>query len=156
MPRDGKQKSAGYCNVRSVLPRKAFGRAEPMDWGMYTHLIMRIRGDGRNYMLNLTLDNFYDLTWNDIHGYVLYTRGGPYWQYVKIPFSKFFLSNRGRVQDSQTPVRLHMINHIGVTCGDDISGPFSLEIDYIGLERDQRFIEEFAYEMYKPPNPYYI
>ncbi|XP_008554147.2 complex I intermediate-associated protein 30, mitochondrial [Microplitis demolitor] len=153
--KDGKQKQGGYCNLRSQKVRQSFYREDTLPWGSYTHLIMRIRGDGRTYMLNLHPKNTFDIMWNDLHSFVLYTRGGPYWQYAKIPFSRFLLANKGRVQDTQGPVPIHNLSSFSITVGDQISGPFRLEIDYIGLEQDNVFEEEFAYEMYKPPNPYY-
>lgn len=153
--KDGKAKSAGYCNIKTVRPRKSFYRDSEFDWSIYTHLIMRIRGDGRNYMINLYVHTIYDVMWNDLQNYVLYTRGGPYWQYVKIPFSKFYLSNRGRVQDKQARMNLYNVTGISITAADGIPGPFRLEIDFIGTERDLAHEEEFAYELYNAPNPYY-
>lgn len=68
---------------------------------------------------------------------------------LQIPFSKFFLSSRGRIQDSQHPLWLDKINTIGFTLGDKADGPFQLEIDFIGLNNDCAHTEEFAYELYK-------
>ncbi|XP_011306536.1 probable complex I intermediate-associated protein 30, mitochondrial [Fopius arisanus] len=155
VPKDGILNLAGFCNIRSVVPRGPFKIVKPFQWFRYTHLILRVRGDGRSYMIYLHLKNEYDIMWADLHGFPLYTRGGPYWQYVKIPFSKFFLTNRGRIQDSQAPIRLWEVLSIGITA-TGIPGPFNLEIDYIGVQQDPKHREEFAYEMYKPPHPYYI
>ncbi|KAF9823866.1 hypothetical protein SFRURICE_013403 [Spodoptera frugiperda] len=129
VPKDGRIKKAGYCAMRSKR--------------------VRIRGDGRSYLLNISCEGFYDITWNDIYHYVLYTRGGPYWQIAKIPFSKFVLGSKGRLQDKQTRFRFDRVTHFGISCGDKIVGNFDLEIEYIGLEFDPTHNEEFAYEMYK-------
>lgn len=128
---------------------------------------MKVRGDGRSYLLNINTRGYYDITWNDMYHYVLFTRGGPYWQVAKvsflinitnkscvcfvfqIPFSKFFLASKGRIQDRQAPIPLNKITSFGITAGDRYGGDFSLEIDYIGLEYDPSHTEDFAYEMYK-------
>lgn len=74
-------------------------------------------------MINIASETYFSHQKDDIYCYFLYTRGGPYWQEVKvgsvglrktrcsnggqlvpvlqIPFSKFFLTSRGRVQDDQ-------------------------------------------------------
>ncbi|XP_071453819.1 complex I intermediate-associated protein 30, mitochondrial [Hetaerina americana] len=150
-PKDGKVKRAGYCNMRSIRAKKSFHRESFHDWQMYTHLVMRVRGDGRPYILNISTAGYFDLFWNDIYSYALYTRGGPYWQISKIPFSKFFLASKGRIQDKQAPITLDRISHFGISLGDKVNGPFRLEIDYIGLEYDPGHTETFAYEMYKVP-----
>lgn len=110
---------------------------------------MRIRGDGRPWMVNVSAETFFSHQRDDIYSYFLYTRGGPYWQDVKIPFSKFFLSSRGRIQDDQHVLWLDKVKSIGFTLGDKADGPFQLEIDFIGLCNDLAHTEEFAYELYK-------
>lgn len=117
---------------------------------------MKVRGDGRSYLLNISTEGSFDILWNDIYHYLLFTRGGPYWQIVKvnisftrnviccnyaykyifllqIPFSKFVLGSKGRMQDKQGRVPLTKISHFGIASGDKINGSFSLEIEYIGL-----------------------
>lgn len=148
VPKDGRVKKAGYCNMKSIRVRKSFKRDSYYEWDPYTHLVLRVRGDGRSYMLNLSTTGYFDIMWNDIYHYVLYTRGGPYWQISKIPFSKFFLGSKGRVQDKQSPIPRNRVTNFGISVGDAINGPFRLEIDYIGLEFDPNHEEEFAYEMY--------
>ncbi|XP_049877481.1 complex I intermediate-associated protein 30, mitochondrial [Pectinophora gossypiella] len=149
VPKDGRIKKAGYCAIRSKRIRKAFKRESTYNWHLYNTLVLKVRGDGRSYLLNISCEGYYDITWNDIYHYVLYTRGGPYWQIAKIPFSKFILGSKGRLQDKQTAIRTDRVTHFGISCGDKIDGPFSLEIEYIGLEFDPTHNEEFAYEMYK-------
>ncbi|XP_018308467.1 complex I intermediate-associated protein 30, mitochondrial [Mycetomoellerius zeteki] len=148
LPKDGRIRYAGYCNMTSIPKQKSFKRDTYHDWSHYTHLVLRIRGDGRCYVLNLSTRGMFDLTWNDMYHYVLYTRGGPYWQYVRIPFSKFVFSSKGKAQDKQVPVTQHEITNFGISLADDISGHFRLEIDYIGVEYDKFHNEEFAYETY--------
>ncbi|XP_036699032.1 complex I intermediate-associated protein 30, mitochondrial isoform X3 [Balaenoptera ricei] len=64
----------------------------------------------------------------------------------RIPFSKFFFSNRGRIRDAQYQLLLDKISSIGFTLADKVDGPFFLEIDFIGVFTDPAHTEEFAYE----------
>ncbi|ROL49657.1 Complex I intermediate-associated protein 30, mitochondrial [Anabarilius grahami] len=115
-PRDGETRYSGYCTLRSKQPLASFDRKKHYDWSSFNTLHMRIRGDGRPWM---------------------------------IPFSKFFLSSRGRIQDNQHVLWLDKVKSIGFTLGDKADGPFQLEIDFIGLCNDLAHTEEFAYELYK-------
>lgn len=148
VPQDGKLKRSGYCNLRSTRHRKSFEREDYYKWPLYTHLVIRCRGDGRSFMINLHTPGEFDLTWGDMYSYLLYTRGGPYWQVSKIPFSKFFFQSKGRVQDLQDPLPIDRVSSIGLSMMDQNNGPFQLELDYIGVEFDPSHDEEFAYEMY--------
>lgn len=55
-----------------------------------------------------------DVTWGDSHSYPLHTHGGPYWQYEKIPFSRFFHTVSGRIQDRQYSIRDCRIRHLNL------------------------------------------
>ncbi|CAG9862789.1 unnamed protein product [Phyllotreta striolata] len=149
IPKDGKVKRSGYCSMKSLRVRKSFKRDSHLDWTPYNMLVMRVRGDGRSYLLNIHAKGYHDLTWNDMYHFVLFTRGGPYWQVARIPFSKFYFGSKGRIQDRQVSVPLDRIASFGITAGERWGGDFHLEIDYIGVEFDPNHREEFAYEMYK-------
>ncbi|KHJ83195.1 hypothetical protein OESDEN_17107 [Oesophagostomum dentatum] len=92
-----------------------------------------------------------DMTWGDSFSYPLHTHGGPYWQYEKIPFSKFFHTVAGRIQDKQHRVHLDDVSSLGIVLMDRIDGDFQLELDYIGVYNDRSHLEEFAYETYTLP-----
>nr|CAI5838065.1 unnamed protein product [Callosobruchus analis] len=150
-PKDGRVKRAGYCNIHTIRPRKSFKRETYLNWTSYNMLVLRVRGDGRSYLLNIHTRGYFDITWFDMYHYVLFTRGGPYWQVARIPFSKFFLASKGRIQDKQAPIPLDKVTTFGITAAERYGGEFNLEIDYIGLEYDPNHTEDFAYEMYKTP-----
>lgn len=48
-----------------------------------------------------------------------------------------------------TDCLLLQVNTIGLTLGDKADGQFQLEIDFIGVCKDNAHTEEFAYESYK-------
>lgn len=93
VPLDGRIKRAGYCNIKSMRARKSFKRETYLEWSQYNMLRMRVRGDGRSYLINIAAEGEYDVLWNDVYHYVLYTRGGPYWQDVKVS-RVHFISNQ--------------------------------------------------------------
>ncbi|XP_040268760.1 complex I intermediate-associated protein 30, mitochondrial [Bufo bufo] len=149
VPRDGETKYSGYCTLRSKAPKGAFNRKLSYDWSNFNMLHLRVRGDGRPWMVNIQSETYFSGQWDDLYNYFLYTRGGPYWQDIKIPLSKFFLTSRGRIQDGQYPLWPDKITTLGFTLADRADGPFHLEIDFVGLCKDLAHTEEFAYELYK-------
>ncbi|XP_042307964.1 complex I intermediate-associated protein 30, mitochondrial [Sceloporus undulatus] len=149
VPRDGETRYSGYCSMRSKPRLVAFDRKSPYDWSTFNTLHLRVRGDGRPWMINIYTDPYFSHQKDDLYSYFMFTRGGPYWEEIKIPFSKFFFSSRGRIQDSQHELWLDKISTLGLTVGDKVDGPFQLEIDYIGLIQDRAHTEECAYELYE-------
>ncbi|XP_055134757.1 complex I intermediate-associated protein 30, mitochondrial isoform X1 [Symphalangus syndactylus] len=152
-PQDGESTRSGYCAMISRIPRGAFERKMSYDWSQFNTLYLRVRGDGRPWMVNIKEDIDFFQRRNQMYSYFMFTRGGPYWQEVKIPFSKFFFSNRGRIRDVQHELPLDKISSIGFTLADKVDGPFFLEIDFIGVFTDPAHTEEFAYENSPELNP---
>lgn len=141
----------GYANMQSITQLGSFMRKRNFNFRNYNCFLLKIRGDGRSYMLVLNTPEYYTATYTFAHSYPLYTRGGPYWQYAKIPFSKFFHVTHGRVADKQYRLLTDRIRNIGITCMDGVQGPFQLEIDFIAVLKDDEETEDFAYETYKVP-----
>jgi len=54
------------------------------NWIIYNSVELRVRGDGRTYMINLHTPGPFDTLQDDIFNYPLYTRGGPYWQVIRV------------------------------------------------------------------------
>jgi NADH dehydrogenase [ubiquinone] 1 alpha subcomplex assembly factor 1 len=75
--------------------------------------------------------------------------------FFQIPFSKFYVTSKGRIQDKQEPMELGKIKHLGVTIGDGNEGPFYLEIESIAVMVDENHKEQFAYELYEA-NPAHV
>ncbi|ESP01620.1 hypothetical protein LOTGIDRAFT_95635, partial [Lottia gigantea] len=144
--KDGFNRYAGYCNIRS--PGNYESGFDVYDFDPFNTLLLKVRGDGRNYLLTIGQQKFYDVQNHDLYCYPLHTRGGPYWQTVMIPFSKFFLTSKGRLQDKQEPLNGSRVSNIGISCQDGFDGPFHLEIDSIALLYDSSQISEFDYETY--------
>ena len=87
--------------MMAVKQYGAFQQLRDLEWHNYTELVLRVRGDGRTYMLNIQTYQEFDIFWHDLYCFPLYTRGGPYWQEYRVPFSKFYFAHKGKIQDSQ-------------------------------------------------------
>ncbi|PIK43136.1 putative complex I intermediate-associated protein 30, mitochondrial [Apostichopus japonicus] len=149
VPKDGETVRSGFCTLKTLQQFGSFNRKVEIDLTPFTTLHLRLRGDGRAYMINMYCNSYFTLTHDDVWSYFLFTRGGPHWQNVSIPFSKFFLSSQGRVQDKQSPVDLERVTSIGLTMADAINGEFSLELGSIHVTYDATESEEFVYERYQ-------
>ncbi|CAJ0949955.1 unnamed protein product, partial [Mesorhabditis belari] len=149
--KDGKVERAGWASIK-LEDKKAFMRKKYFKrWRNFTHLLVKCRGDGRSYKVMLHAPQTIDITWGDSWSFPLHTHGGPYWQYEKIPFSKFFHTVAGRIQDKQIPAFISDVSSVGIVLMDRMDGRFQLELDYIGVWNDWTHTEKFAYETYVIP-----
>ncbi|XP_020627730.1 complex I intermediate-associated protein 30, mitochondrial-like [Orbicella faveolata] len=121
-------KYSGMCSIRSQPQRDRKGDVTANEVADYDGIVVRLRGDGRTYTLNVQTKGIRD---DDIHQSFFHTRGGPYWEIVRLPFTKFVLTNAGYLQDQQ--MYFPRIRTVGFTLADHNTGPFHLEIDYIKL-----------------------
>lgn len=59
------------------------GKVIPYETSDFDGLEMRIRGDGRTYTVNVQPDS---VRTDDLHQTYVYTRGGPYWETIRVRF----------------------------------------------------------------------
>lgn len=148
VPEDGVVQRTGYVNISTKRPMKSFHRETSYDWSDFNCFLIRCRGDGRAYNIIIQCDYYYDLNWLKRYTFPLFTRGGPYWQVAKIPFSKLYLSFKGRKQDKQGEFPTQCVQTIGFTLADGTDGPYYLELDSIALMYDVNLTGIHAYETY--------
>ncbi|XP_023568395.1 complex I intermediate-associated protein 30, mitochondrial [Octodon degus] len=174
-PKDGESRQSGFCAMISRVRRGSFERKMCYDWSQYNSLYLRVRGDGRPWMVNIREQKEFIQNKDQMYSYFMYTllfMGShvchvytgqftecfnclflSYNVFFQIPFSKFFFSNKGRIRDAQYKLLLDKISSIGFTLADKVDGPFFLEIDFIGVFTDPAHTEEFAYENSPVLNP---
>ena len=94
-------------------------------------LVAKVRGDGREYMLNL-----YPNRQRVAYSYraAMQTKKDQ-WIEVKIPLDTFVATSFGRIVTNAGAVKPAEINSIGFMLGDKKAGPFKLEIEWIKVER---------------------
>uniref|UniRef100_A0A3Q3EG18 Complex I intermediate-associated protein 30, mitochondrial n=1 Tax=Labrus bergylta TaxID=56723 RepID=A0A3Q3EG18_9LABR len=97
-----------------LLQHASFDRKKHHDWTSFNTLHLRVRGDGP-WMINLATETYFSHQKDD--DVKVSTES--------IPFSKFFLTHRGRLQDDQHHAWLDKVNTVGFTLGDKADGPSS-------------------------------
>ncbi|XP_073656860.1 complex I intermediate-associated protein 30, mitochondrial isoform X3 [Tursiops truncatus] len=83
-PQDGESGRSGYCAMISKIPTGPFERKRFYDWSQFNTLYLRVRGDGRPWMVNIREDTDIIQRKDQMYSYFMFTRGGPYWQEVKV------------------------------------------------------------------------
>ncbi|XP_023383543.1 complex I intermediate-associated protein 30, mitochondrial isoform X2 [Pteropus vampyrus] len=82
-PHDGESGRSGYCAMISRIRRGPFERKKSYDWSQFNTLYLRVRGDGRPWMVHISEDTDIIQRKNQMYSYFMFTRGGPYWQEIK-------------------------------------------------------------------------
>jgi len=125
IPANSRVTRSGYCNLRSVPAMPSLFGETFLDLSLYEGLEFVIKGDGRSYIANIQTAGMQQ---EDLFQAFLYTRGGPLWQTIQIPFNDFLLTNSGYVQNEQPMLDVTRINTVGVLLADRMDGPFELAL----------------------------
>jgi monofunctional biosynthetic peptidoglycan transglycosylase len=94
-------------------------------------LVAKVRGDGRQYMLNLYLNK--PLIAFSYRATIQTSKDE--WIEVKIPLTKFEATSFGRVVKDAGSVKAEEVNSLGFMLSDKKAGPFRLEVESVRVER---------------------
>jgi monofunctional biosynthetic peptidoglycan transglycosylase len=113
------ENNGGFSSIRSL--------EEERDLSAYDGILIRVRGDGNRYALNLRTD--------------IRIRAGSYrvkfdteadkWLELFLPFADFRATSFGVELPDAPPLDARKIRSFGLLISDKQSGPFRLEVDWI-------------------------
>jgi monofunctional biosynthetic peptidoglycan transglycosylase len=117
------ENNGGFASVRTKAKKLGLEKGDT--------LVARVRGDGREYSLNLYLDK--PLMAYSYRAAVQTKKDE--WIEVKLPLDKYEATSFGRVVKDAGPVKAEEVNALGFLLGDKKAGPFKLEVEWIKVER---------------------
>jgi NADH dehydrogenase [ubiquinone] 1 alpha subcomplex assembly factor 1 len=117
------ENNGGFASVRSRVKKLGLAKGDAV--------VVRLRGDGRVYSLNLYLDKP-RMAFSDRAAFL--TKKDE-WIEVKVPLDQFEATSFGRVVMGAGPVTPGEINSVGFMLSDKQAGAFHLEVEWIRLER---------------------
>lgn len=118
------ENNGGFASVRT--------KAKKLDLEKGDVLVARVRGDGREYSMNLHVRR--PLVAFSFRS-MLQTKKDE-WIEVKLPLEKFQATSFGRPVKDAGPVDLQEVNSLGFLLGDKKAGPFKLEVEWIKVMRE--------------------
>jgi len=117
------ENNGGFASTRSKLDSYRLGG--------YIGLHVRIRGDGKEYQLRVRTDNRFD----GISYRYRFATQPETWMNIRVPFSKFVPTFRGRILSNVPPISTEQIQQVGFLISDKQAGKFRIEIDWIKAYR---------------------
>ena len=117
------ENNGGFASVRSKAKKLGLEKGDV--------LVARVRGDGRDYSMNLYVPR--PLVAFSYRAAVKTKMDE--WIEVKLPLDKFEATSFGRVVKDARPLDPAEVNALGFLLGDKKAGPFKLEIEWIKVER---------------------
>jgi monofunctional biosynthetic peptidoglycan transglycosylase len=113
------ENNGGFASVRTKAKKLGLEKGDTV--------IAKVRGDGREYSLNLYVNK--PLTAFSYRAAVQTKKDD--WIEVKVPLDKFEATSFGRLVKDEGPVDPQEVNALGFLLGDKKAGPFKLEIEWI-------------------------
>lgn len=117
------ENNGGFASVRT--------RAKKLGLQKGDSLIAKVKGDGREYSLNLYLNKpLIAFSYRAM----LQTKKDE-WIEVKVPLDKFEATSFGRVMKDAGAVKPEEVNALGFMLSDKKAGAFTMEVEWIKVER---------------------
>jgi len=113
------ENNGGFASIRSRPKKLGLAKGDA--------IVARLRGDGREYTLNLYVAR--PLTAFSYRASFKTTAGE--WVDVRIPLDKFVATSFGRIVLNAQPLNPNEITSVGFLLSDKKVGPFKLEIEWI-------------------------
>lgn len=135
--------SAGYCGFRTKEPVGTLFGSLNHDLTLFSHLEVKARTPDaqKKFLLNLKASTFADL---DVYQYPLRFVSDQ-WHTFHIPLSKFILTQKGYLIDSQRELPSDQIQTIGVSILRQ-QGPFHLELTHFAaINPNEISLEELEF-----------
>ncbi len=115
--------NGGFASVRTKAKKLGLAKGDT--------LVAKVRGDGREYSLNLYLNK--PLIAFSYRATVQTKKDE--WIEVKVPLDKFEATSFGSVVKDAGAVKPEEINALGFMLSDKKAGPFTIEVESIKVER---------------------
>ncbi len=111
----------GFASVRSSYENWGIGKFEGF--------VLKVWGDGKSYQFRCRMGkNFDGVAYR--HNFKTNKKN---WQEIRLPFSKFIPTFRGRIISNAKPLDPDSIRNLGLMISDKQSGNFNLKITWIGV-----------------------
>ena len=113
------ENNGGLASVRS--------KAAKMDLSKYDGLVFKVRGDGREYYLNVHVPSF-----QIAFSYrASFKTEKDKWTEVTIPFADLKATSFGRIVEKAKPLDASNVEAVGFLLADKKAGPFKLDVAWI-------------------------
>ena len=113
------ENNGGFASTRTIP------RSYNLDG--YKGLLLRVKGDGKQYQLRLRTDERFDGISYRKH----FVTEADVWMTIRMPFAEFVPVFRGRILKDAPPVSPAKVQQIGFLIADKQAGNFRLEIEWI-------------------------
>jgi len=117
------ENNGGFASVRTKAKKLGLEKGDT--------LVVKVKGDGREYSLNLYLNK--PLIAFSYRATVQTKKDE--WIEVKVPLDKFEATSFGRVVKDAGAVKPQEVNALGFMLSDKKAGPFKMEVESIKVER---------------------
>ena len=111
----------GFASVRSSYENWGIGK--------YDGFVIKVWGDGKKYQFRCRIGNNFD----GVAYRHYFQTNKENWQEIRLPFSKFVPTYRGRILSDAAPLDPEAIRNLGLMISDKQSGNFNLKVAWIGV-----------------------